>query len=300
MQQMRGTCAASAPSGGVPSEREALPVSDFAADGFLVIPDFAGPAAIAALRERAEAIVAAFDPHEARTIFSTADNGHAKDAYFLGSSDKIRCFFEAEAFDEAGELRVPKDRAINKLGHAMHDLDPVFERFSRDPRLREIALHCGITAPHLYQSMYIFKQPHIGGEVRWHQDGTYLVTDPQTVTGFWWALEDADRDNGCLWVQPGGHKTPLRETFVVDEAGPRTIVQSDLPWPSLDDAIPVEVKAGTLVVLHGSLPHYSAPNRSAHSRHAYTLHVVDARATYAATNWLQRPAAFPARDFSLN
>jgi phytanoyl-CoA hydroxylase len=55
--------------------------------------------------------------------------------------------------------------------------------------------------------------------------------------------------------------------------------------------------AGTLVVFHGLLPHYSAPNRSAHSRHAYTLHFVDGRVPYAPGNWLQRGPDFPARGF---
>jgi phytanoyl-CoA hydroxylase len=48
------------------------------------------------------------------------------------------------------------------------------------------------------------------------------------------------------------------------------------------------VPAGTLVVFHGLLPHYSAANRSPRSRLAYTLHVTDGRAAYAASNWLQR------------
>jgi len=62
----------------------------------------------------------------------------------------------------------------------------------------------------------------------------------------------------------------------------------------------VEVEAGTLVLLHGRLPHYSAPNRSDHSRHAYTLHAVDGRAPYAQTNWIQRVAALPVRGFTLD
>jgi phytanoyl-CoA hydroxylase len=70
------------------------------------------------------------------------------------------------------------------------------------------------------------------------------------------------------------------------------------PWPAASAAVPLEVEAGTLVVLHGLLPHYSAPNRSPLSRHAYSLHYVDGKSVYAPTNWLQRPPAFPARPFA--
>jgi len=59
----------------------------------------------------------------------------------------------------------------------------------------------------------------------------------------------------------------------------------------------VEVSAGTLVVFHGLLPHYSAPNRSSVSRHAYTLHATDAASVYSSKNWLQRTADMPVRGF---
>ncbi len=270
----------------------------FARDGFVVIPNFKSAAEIALLRERAAAIVEAFDPSASSAVFSTRDEAKTKsDAYFLTSGDAVRCFFEEEAFDASGALRQPKALSINKIGHAMHDLDPVFERFSRDPRLHELVQELGIAEPRVYQSMYIFKQPRIGGEVRWHQDATYFDTDPVTVTTLWFALERAGRDNGCLWVQRGGHRTPLRERFVVDGGTSRLEQVDATPWPDQDAAEPVEVEAGALVVLHGLLPHYSAPNRSAASRHAYTLHVVDARARYSPANWLQRGDALPARGF---
>jgi phytanoyl-CoA hydroxylase len=155
----------------------------------------------------------------------------------------------------------------------------------------------GISKPLLLQSMYIFKQPRIGGEVTPHQDATYLVTEPPSVLGLWFALEDADRGNGCLWALPGGHKGPLKARFRRDgNGGTRTDVFDPSPFP-IEGGVALEVPQGTMVVLHGLLPHWSAPNRSARSRHAYTLHVIDEGAVYPADNWLQRPADFPLRGF---
>jgi phytanoyl-CoA hydroxylase len=149
----------------------------------------------------------------------------------------------------------------------------------------------------MWQSMYIFKQPSIGGEVRWHQDATFFDTVPSTVTAFWFALEDADRSNGCLWVEPGGHRGPLRERFLRDGDKLALETVDPTPWPTDRTAVPVEVKAGALVCMSGMLPHYSAPNRSPMSRHAYTLHLTDGRAVYSPRNWLQRGSDMPVRGF---
>jgi phytanoyl-CoA hydroxylase len=266
------------------------------ADGFVVIEGFKSAAEVAALRERAAAIVDAFDPAEASGIFTTQSNERSDD-YFLDSGSTVRCFFEEEAFDANGELRQAKALSINKIGHAMHDLDPVFKSFSHGHELDAVVREAGIADPRVYQSMYIFKQPHIGGEVRWHQDAPFFWTEPQSVVTLWFALERADRNNGCLWAQRGGHRTPPRERFVVENRVGKMIPLDATPWPAQADAEPIEVESGTLVVFHGLLPHYSAPNRSNVSRHAYTLHVVDGNARYAPDNWIQRPASFPAVGF---
>jgi phytanoyl-CoA hydroxylase len=267
-------------------------------DGYLVLPGFKSADEIAALRERALAIVEAFDPAEGAGIFSTRDQKRTADAWFLGSAASVRCFFEEEAFDAEGRLRGPKALSINKIGHALHDLDPMFERFSHGPALAELAADLGIVRPQLWQSMFIFKQPGIGGEVGWHQDATFLHTEPLSVTGFWFALEDATLDNGCMWVEPGGHRGPLRERFVRTGDAVRMEALDATPWPDRAGTVPLEAAAGSLVCFHGLLPHYSAPNRSALSRHAYTLHATDGRSVWASDNWLQRgPQAPPLRGF---
>jgi phytanoyl-CoA hydroxylase len=265
-------------------------------DGVLVWPGFASAKAVDALKRRAGEIVAAFEPDAAeRAVFSSRDRAQLSQRALAASAGAVRCFFEEEAFDANGRLAVDKACAINKIGHALHDRDAVFNRFSRDPRLAAIAADLGVIEPLLMQSMLIFKQPRIGGEVVWHQDASFLITEPQSVVGFWWALEDATRDNGCLWV--ASQRGPLRERYVRQGDGFVTEALDARPWPSGDDVRPVEVKAGTLVVFDGRLPHASAPNRSAQSRMAYSLHIVSGRSVWSPLNWLQRGVDDPARGF---
>jgi phytanoyl-CoA hydroxylase len=258
-------------------------------NGYLVLPGFKPASAIAALRRRALEIVEAFEPAQGSGVFSTREQ--RADAWFLGSADSVRCFFEEDAFDDRGALRQPKALSINKIGHALHELDPEFRAFSHGPEWAELAADLGLAAPQLWQSMFIFKQPGIGGEVRWHQDATFLHSEPISVTGFWIALEDASVDNGCLRVAPGGHLGPLRQRFVREGDAVRLVTLDHTPWPAIQEAVPLEVPAGTLVCFHGLLPHYSAPNRSPQSRHAYTLHAIDGRSRWSSDNWLRRAQA---------
>jgi phytanoyl-CoA hydroxylase len=273
-------------------------LSRYSSDGFLVLPDFVSTHECDSLRSRATEMVSAFDPGELKSIFSTHEQSRTSDDYFLTSGDKIHFFFEEHAFSSDGTLKQPKEQSINKIGHALHDLDPVFNRFSRTPKLRELVDDLGINDPLLLQSMYIFKQPNIGGEVTCHQDSTFLYTEPINIVGLWFALEDARIDNGCLWVIPGGHQHGLKSRWVrTSNDGMQFEVYDEMPWPE-EELVPLEVSKGTLIVLHGLLPHRSLENRSDKSRHAYTLHVMSANTDYPESNWLQRSADMPLRGFS--
>jgi len=270
-------------------------LQQFLTDGYLVVENFASHQECDAIRSRTAELIDDFDPSIVVSIFTTHEQSRVADEYFLNSGDKIRFFFEENAFDSNGTLKQDKEQSINKIGHALHDLDPVFDRFSRSEKIRQLTEDLGVVNPLLLQSMYIFKQPNIGGEVSCHQDSTFLFTEPNDIVGLWFALEDATLENGCLWVIPGGHKQGLKSRWVRAANGGMEFKTFDAtPWAE-DELVPLEVKKGTVIVLHGLLPHRSLENGSSKSRHAYTLHIIGGNAHYPADNWLQRE--LPLRGF---
>jgi len=273
-------------------------LADYRDAGVLILENFAAAERCRELREHTLKLIDAFDETEYVHIFSAMEQTQIGDRYFEESGDKIRLFFEHDAFDEMGKLKQAKQHSLNKIGHAMHDLDPVFSDFSRTPELAEASRRIGFSDPAIIQSMYIFKPPRIGGEVYCHQDSTFIYTEPESCVGFWFALEDATVDNGCMQFIPGGHKMGLKERHLRGSDGKLKFEKlDDSPWPE-DLTVAAEASAGTLVIFDGRAPHLSGPNLSDKSRHAYTLHVIDQACHYPEDNWLQRDDKLPLRGFS--
>ncbi|NDA61507.1 MAG: phytanoyl-CoA dioxygenase family protein [Chitinophagia bacterium] len=259
----------------------------FQKDGYLILKDLYSAEACDQLIQRAQELASNYHFEGHPTIFQTQEQSRTSDAYFLSSGDKISYFFEKDAFNENGELKNDLFHSLNKIGHALHDLDPVFSQFSRSPQLKALAESLELQNHVIIQSMMIFKHARIGGVVDVHQDASFLYTEPGSCIGFWFALEDATIENGCLWAKPGGHQTSLRSWFKRSPLGGTEMVMLDETPITIDGMIPLEVSKGTCIVLHGLLPHFSKPNTSGKSRQAFAIHTIDKTTHYPETNWLQ-------------
>ncbi|XP_064457752.1 phytanoyl-CoA dioxygenase domain-containing protein 1-like isoform X3 [Ornithodoros turicata] len=232
-------------------------IENFYAEGMVSIPNFLPESDVTEMKQECARLVDQINWSENPTFFKTTGD-QARNEYFLNSGDKIRYFFEEEAFDSEGNLVVSKDACLNKVGHALHWLRPAFRRVSFSEKVKELVRLIGFIDPVIVQSMFIFKNPGIGGTVTPHQDATFLHTEPRKLIGLWFPLEDATLENGCLWYIPKSHLN------------------------------------GSCVVIHGNVVHKSEKNTSQHPRPAYTFHIIDRHCSvYSPENWLQPTEDLP-------
>lgn len=292
--------------------------------GFLVVEQFADQTTVLALKKQMKDLAEKdWDPTISLDAFGTDSASNTKRGdYFLDSSNKVHYFAEPTALeiDTDGKQKLKevflenKLAALNKAGHGMHVIPGPFRDYTLSSKMRDLVTELGWKDPVVPQSMYIFKQPKIGGTVHSHQDSCFLFTEPrQTCLGLWLALDDATLDNGCLWVRPGSHREPLRRQFIrnpkyfegENENAPKLVFRghhenSNVTWEgklpenlTKEGFIPVEVKAGDLVTFCGTLDHLSLPNFSRSQRHTFQLHLVEGPSEsvqWSNENWLQYPS----------
>ena len=169
--------------------------------------------------------------------------------------------------------------------HQPQALSPVIRDWTSHPRIADILAQ--LVGAHLpadwwdgsvkcMQSMFFYKRPGMPGQA-WHQDEIYIPTRDRSLTGAWIAVDDADEENGCLWVLPGSHRAGVlydqREHDNPDQDEAAESVGFD------DTAqIPVPVRAGSVLFFNGYLLHRSGPNRSAErSRRVLVSHYMTAQ-----------------------
>lgn len=161
-----------------------------------------------------------------------------------------------------GKFLIAKADAITFTVHLVAK-SKALNAFSRHPVFAKIARDTLGLRPRLYWDQAVYKKPGNPEEFPWHQDNGYTYIEPQQYLTCWVALTDATRENGCPWVMPGLH----RKGTLAHEPTP-------LGWQCLrdsDGAIPVEAKAGDIVVFSSLTPHRTGPNLTTAVRKSYIL-----------------------------
>jgi phytanoyl-CoA hydroxylase len=169
-----------------------------------------------------------------------------------------------------------------KIGHHMHQHDPVFQAFAVHPRL--VAVLQTLIGPDVkcVQSMFIDKPKGLGVGQPYHQDSHYLKTDPDTLTATWIALDAADVENGCLHVVPGSQHDPVHpHETPVDPAQRQIYIEVHSARSRSEVAVPL--RRGSGVFFPGRLLHRSGNNLTQQRRRAYVLHYADTR-----SRWLRK------------
>lgn len=156
----------------------------------------------------------------------------------------------------------------------MHLASPALATVATDARWAPIVLPLvGTGDARLYWEQAVAKPPQARTELPWHQDNGYTPLVPEEYVTCWLALDDADLDNGCLWVIPGSHRRGTISHH--NGAGPFRVGHDG---PDVD-GIAVAVRRGSVLVFSSLLMHRSGPNTTDRHRRAWILQYCSAGAT---------------------
>jgi len=144
--------------------------------------------------------------------------------------------------------------------HFPHKISDVMYDALSHPAIVETLTACVSPNVKAMQSMLFIKASGKPGQA-WHQDEDYIPTRDRSLVGAWIALDDATVENGCLWILPGSHKPGILwdQEWHGDRRFDCALESQGFPY-SDEDAVPVEVKAGTIVFFNGYTLHRSLPN----------------------------------------
>jgi len=282
-------------------------LTQFDRDGFLVLENFFDKSTCDKLVKEVDkitenvVITQDLDKVSAHPFFSNTENVSQEDLdYFLNSGNKIRLFMNNKYMPGSGSTSLSSKAKLvrknaNKIGHALHAFNDVFKEATFSPKVKDVVKSLDHKKPVVCQSMYVLKQAFSEPNAPGHQDSTYLQVEPNTLIGFWVAIEDSTPENGCLKFVPGSHKDGLKRKYnrnhdekqMSRDSKALLYYTSDAPNYEQSRFVSVPIKAGSAILINGLVVHKSTSTRSPASRDVYCFHVYDdATSAYSANNWM--------------
>lgn len=161
------------------------------------------------------------------------------------------------------------------------------DAFARLTRNREIvtavARLTGAKELRVWHDQVQYKPKDVGGTLAWHQDSpAWPVLTPPVQVSAWVALDDVDRDNGCLWMVEGSHRWGAAGDLLREMRHDSTLPDRYAGHPIRQ--APRPVPKGHVHFHHGLTWHASFPNRSGRQRRAIAVHYMPETTRYVAAN----------------
>lgn len=130
--------------------------------------------------------------------------------------------------------------------------------FILHPALLEVAVQLLGEDVRFWWDQGINKGPGAGSFIAWHQDNGYQPGRMPAYLTCWLALDDSSLENGGLQVIPGSHRGG---SLTHEMRGVHAVI--DEKRIALDAAIPLDAKAGELVIFSSLLVHQTVGNETA-------------------------------------
>ena len=207
------------------------------------------------------------DAHVATTTSSTRATRSASSSRRTRSRRTARCARPRRCRSTRSATRCTTSTRSSSASRARRELAAV----AADARAR--------ATPLLLQSMYIFKQPRIGGEVTLPPGRDVPLHRPADRASASGSRSRTPRSRtAACGRSPAATARPLRKRFVRAprrrHRRSRCSTRRPLPEPADGRLVPLECRRARWSCSHGLLPHWSGANRSPTVRHAYSLHCI--------------------------
>ncbi len=177
-------------------------------------------------------------------------------------------------------LNPNSDRPVYQIVN-IWEASPAFEKLLYHPFVvKAISQLTGMGDLQIWHDQIQYKPAGQGGTTNWHQDApAWPPLQPQTPVSAWIPFDDADTDNGCMWMVPGSHKWGPRGK----EMGALGALQTRDDFAKINDmgmeveghkvaAQPCPVKRGEVHFHHSLTWHGSPWNESNRPRRALAIH----------------------------
>ncbi|MCY3781443.1 MAG: phytanoyl-CoA dioxygenase family protein [Chloroflexi bacterium] len=163
-------------------------------------------------------------------------------------------------------------------------------RLMLDERLGKMAADlAGVDGIRIWHDQALIKPPW-GNPTAWHLDNPYWSFSSRAAISLWVALDDATRDNGCLYFLPGTHKLATWDNVSIG-SNISGLFNAYPEWSKLE-AVPAEMKAGSCSFHNGLLAHGAGANMTPYHRRAMTCAYMPDGCTFNGTQNILPPELF--------